>query len=118
MATFLGFRHGVISAVPIWMNEKANALAERLKRFATRVVRFARALPPDPPSQVIARQLTKSGTGAAANYHSARRARSRPDFISKLAVAAEEADESENWFGVIANARIVSTRRASKNFTG
>ena len=108
-ATSLGFRHGAISAVPIRMNEKANALAERLKQFATRVVRFARALPPDPPSQAIARQLAKSGTGQAANYHSARRARSRADFISKLAVAAEEADETENWFGIIANAHIVST---------
>jgi four helix bundle protein len=91
------------------MNEKANALADRLKRFATRVVKFARALPADPASQAIARQLAKSGTGEAANYHSARRARSRPEFIARLGIAAEEADETENWLAVIANTHIVST---------
>src|SRR5437016_13969034 len=91
------------------MNLKANELAGRLKRFATRVVRFARALPPDPAAQTLARQLVKSGTSEAANYHSARRARSRAAFIAKLGIAAEEADETENWFVVIAGAHIVST---------
>ena len=91
------------------MNPKANELAARLKRFATRIVRFARALPKDSSTDAIARQLTKSGTGEAANYHSARRARSRPEFIAKLGVAAEEADETEHWLAVIDGAAIVST---------
>ena len=91
------------------MNAKANEMAERLKQFATRVVRFARALPGDGPARAIAKQLTKSGTSEAANYHAARRGRSRDEFIAKLAVAAEEADETENWFRLIAESRIVST---------
>jgi four helix bundle protein len=91
------------------MNQKANALADRLKRFATRIVKFARSLPRDSSSDAIARQLTKSGTSEAANYHSARRARSRAEFIAKIGVAAEEADETENWLVIVANAKIVST---------
>jgi len=93
------------------VNAKANATAERLKQFAARVVRFARSLPPDPSSDAIARQLTKSGTSTAANFHAARRARSRDEFIAKLAVAAEEADETETWFRLIADTHIVSTTR-------
>jgi len=89
------------------MNPRANELAARLKRFATRIVRFARALPKDSATEAIARQLTKSGTSESANYHSARRARSRPEFIAKLAVAAEEADETEHWLAIIARAAIV-----------
>ena len=54
------------------MNAKANQMAERLKCFATRVVKFARVLPTDGPTQAIAKQLTKSGTSEAANYHAAR----------------------------------------------
>jgi four helix bundle protein len=105
----LGFSLGAISAIRVAMNQKANALADRLKRFATRIVKFARSLPRDSSSDAIARQLTKSGTSEAANYHSARRARSRPEFIAKMGVAAEEADETETWLGIIANANIVST---------
>ena len=91
------------------VSSQANALAARLMRFATRVVVFARAMPRDPASQVIAKQLTASGTSQSANYHSARRGRSRDEFIAKLGVAAEEADETEHWLEVIRDAHIIST---------
>jgi four helix bundle protein len=85
-----------------------------LKRFATRIVIFARAMPRDPSSEVLARQLTGSGTSESANYHSARRGRSRAEFIAKLGVAAEEADETEHWLIVIRDAHIVSTTTGLK----
>ena len=66
-------------------------------------------MPRDPASQVIAKQLTASGTSQSANYHSARRGRSRDEFIAKLGVAAEEADETEHWLEVIRDAHIIST---------
>lgn len=91
------------------MNMQADDLAERLMRFATRVVKFARALPFDGPAQALAKQLAKSGTSEMANFKAARRGRSRDEFIAKLAVAAEEADETENWLRVITDAHIVST---------
>ena len=93
---------------------KANELAARLKRFATRIVIFARATPGDPSSEVLAKQLTGSGTAESANYHAARRGRSRAEFIAKLGVAAEEADETEHWLTVIAGAHIISTTAGLK----
>jgi four helix bundle protein len=94
------------------VSSQANELAARLKRFATRIVIFARSMPPDPAAQVIERQLTKSGTSEAANYHAARRARSRDEFIAKLGIAAEEADETEHWLAIIAETHIMSTTKA------
>ena len=93
------------------MSSTANELAARLQRFATRIVIFARSMPSDVSSQVLVRHLTASGTAQAANYHSARRGRSRAEFIAKLGVAAEEADETEHWLLVIKGAHIVSTTR-------
>jgi four helix bundle protein len=93
------------------MSSQANELAARLKRFATRVVIFARAMATDPSSQVLAKQLTGSGTAQSANYHAARRARSRAEFIAKLGVAVEEADETEHWLIVIRDAHVISTTR-------
>src|SRR6476659_10021220 len=93
------------------MSSQANELAARLKRFATRIVIFARAMPTDPSASVLKKQLTGSGTAESANYHSARRGRSRDEFIAKLAVAAEEADETEHWLIVIRDAHIMSTSR-------
>jgi four helix bundle protein len=83
------------------MPSPADELAERLKRFAVRTVKFARMLPRDPATDRIAGQLAGAGTGASANYNAARRARSRAEFIAKLSVSAEEADEGEHWLGLI-----------------
>ena len=91
------------------MSSKADELAARLKRFATRIVIFARTMPTDPSSQVLVKQLTGSGTAESANYRAARRGRSRAEFIAKLGVAVEEADETEHWLAVIRDAHIMST---------
>ena len=96
------------------MSSKANELAARLKRFATRIVIFARAMPTDPSSLLLAKQLTGSGTAESANYHAARRGRSRAEFIAKLGVAAEEADETEHWLDVIRDAHVISTSAGLK----
>lgn len=100
------------------MPSKADDLAARLKRFAIRSVKFARSLGRDPAHDVIARQLGKSGTSQSANYHSARRARSRAEFIAKLGVAAEEADETEHWLAVITGSGMVTDAAALKELDG
>ena len=96
------------------VSSKANELALRLKRFATRIVVFARAMATDPVSQVLAKQLTASGTAESANYNAARRGRSRAEFIAKLGIAAEEADETEHWLSVIRDAHIISTAAGAR----
>jgi four helix bundle protein len=85
---------------------EADRLRARLRAFAVRIVKFARALPPDGSAQAIARQLTKAGTGTSANYHSACRGRSRAEFIARLAVALDEADEACMWLEVIKDSDI------------
>jgi four helix bundle protein len=110
----LAFFDGAVSAQLSAMSSQANELAARLKRFATRIVIFARAMPRDPSSAVIAKQLTGSGTAESANYHAARRGRSRDEFIAKIGIAAEEADETEHWLIVIRDAHIISTTAGLK----
>ena len=88
------------------VNEKAQALRTRTRRFAVRLGQFLRTLPRDPVTLEIVRQLAKSGGSISANYHACCRARSRAEFIAKLGVAVEEADESEHWLLVLIESNI------------
>jgi len=73
----------------------------RTKAFALRVIKLVGALPRTPEAQAIARQLSRSGPSVGANYRSACRARSRAEFIAKLGIVEEEADESAFWMELI-----------------
>jgi four helix bundle protein len=75
----------------------ANELRERAKRFAVRALKFVKTLPLDTATAAVARQLAKSAPSVSANYHSAGRARSRSEFISRLCVVVDEADETVGW---------------------
>jgi len=86
-------------------------LRDRTKRFANRIIRLFRALPSKPEAQVIGRQLLRAGTSVGANYRAACRGRSRPDFISKLGIVAEEADETIYWLELLAENGIMPQRR-------
>ncbi len=66
----------------------------RTKQFALRAIKLVESLPKNQSSYVLGRQLLRSGTSVGANYRSACRARSQADFISKITVVEEEADES------------------------
>lgn len=73
----------------------------RTKAFALRSLALAAALPKTVAGQTLGRQLTKCGTSVGANYRSACRARSRADFVAKLGIVEEEADESVFWMELI-----------------
>jgi four helix bundle protein len=60
---------------------------------------------------VIGNQLLKAGTSVGANYRSALRGRSRPDFIAKLGIAIEEADESLYWMEMLVEAELMTPER-------
>jgi len=85
---------------------EADGLAERVQRFAVRVLTFVRKLPRDPATDGIARQLAKSAASESANYRAARRARSRAEFVAKIGTVAEEADESEHWLDVLGKLKV------------
>ena len=76
-------------------------LKDRTKLFAIKVVRLIRILPKNMEGLVIGKQLLRSGTSVAANYRAVCRARSRADFISKMGIVIEEADESCFWLELI-----------------
>lgn len=82
-------------------------LRQRTKQFALRVIKLFRALPKTEEARVLGRQILRSGTSVAANYRSACRARSRADFISKIGVVVEEADETAFWLELLIDAGIV-----------
>jgi four helix bundle protein len=83
---------------------QAEALRQRTKAFALRVVRFCRALPNTDEARVIRRQLLRSATSVAANDRAAGRARSRREFAANLGVVLEEADETEVWIELTVDA--------------
>ena len=82
-------------------------LRQRTKEFALRVIKLFRALPKTEEARVLGRQILRSGTAVAANYRSACRARSRADFISKVGITVEEADETAFWLELLIDAGIV-----------
>ena len=88
-------------------NSKSGQLKARTKAFAVRIVRLFQALPTRPDAQVLGKQALRSGTSVAANYRAACRARSKPEFIAKIGVVAEEADETVLWLELLTDAGIV-----------
>jgi four helix bundle protein len=86
----------------------AERMKERTKQFAIRVIRLCRTLPRSSESTIISRQLMRSATSVRANYRAVCRARSTPDFVSKLGVVLEEADESLFWIDLLADTGVVS----------
>jgi four helix bundle protein len=86
-------------------------LKERTKRFAIRIVKLVRALPNTIDGRAIGNQLIRSGTSVAANYRAACRARSKAEFISKLGVVEEEADESIFWMEMIVDTSLMQGKR-------
>lgn len=86
-------------------------LKARTKKFAVDVIRFAKAIPRDHINDEIASQLTDAATSTAAYYRASCRARSRADFINKLAAGIEEVDESALWLEVLSEAGICAASR-------
>lgn len=86
---------------------KHDNLKERTKQFALRVIRLVESLPKGRTSEVIGRQLLRSGTSVAANYRAACRAKSTADFIFKMGIVEEEADESIFWMELLVDAELV-----------
>lgn len=83
----------------------------RTKKFALDVIRLVDGLPPSYVGQVLGRQLLRSGTSVGANYRAACRAKSVADFIAKMGIVEEEADECLYWMELLAEAKILTLDR-------
>ena len=86
-------------------------LKRRTKQFALRVIKLVGALPKDTVGRAIGGQLVRAGTSVGANYRSACKARSRAEFIAKIGVVEEEADESAFWMELIVEAKLLRKTR-------
>jgi four helix bundle protein len=79
----------------------ADDLKKRTKQFALRILKLVAALPNTVAGRAISGQLVPAGTSVGANYRAACRGRSKAEFIAKLGISEEEADESGYWMEVI-----------------
>jgi four helix bundle protein len=66
-----------------------------------------RSLPRSDEARIIGKQLLRSATSVAANYRAAGRSRSRAEFISKIGIVVEEADETVFWLELLIETDVV-----------
>ena len=78
-----------------------NAILEKSKAFAVRIVNLYRHLVAEKHEFTLAKQILKSGTSVGANCREATRAQSTADFISKMNIALKEADETAYWLELL-----------------
>jgi four helix bundle protein len=84
------------------LEDKKRALRERTKAFASMAVRgFQRLDRQREDVRILGRQMIRAGTSVAANYREASRARSDAEFISKVELCAQEADETQLWLEIL-----------------
>jgi len=89
-------------------------LKKRMQRFALRVIRLIESLPKTRTANVIGNQLLDCATSVGANYRAACRGRSKADFISKLGIVEEEADESAYWLEILVAAKVVKPNEVAE----
>jgi four helix bundle protein len=87
--------------------DKHQELRRRTKDFALRVMRMCRTIPSTRETNIINNQILRSATGVAANYRAVGLARSKAEFISKLGVVLEEADETVFWLELLSDSGII-----------
>ena len=99
------------------MTTRPEELRNRTKQFALRILKLVRALPRTDEGRIIGKQLLRAGTGVAANYRAACRARSPAEFISRMGIVVEEADEVTLWLELIVEGEILPKSRLSALMT-
>jgi len=89
-------------------------LISRTKQLSIRVIRLVESLPKNKTSDILGRQLLRSATSVGANYRAACRAKSTADFINKLAIVEEEADESIYWIELLVESGHIKANLVTK----
>ena len=90
----------------------SDQLRNRTKQFALRVIKLFQNLPRSEEARIIGKQLLQSSISIAANYRATCRARSKKEFISKIGIVVEEADESVFRIEVIIESGKLSIQKA------
>ncbi len=84
----------------------ADQLEERCYQFALRTLRFCRTLPTDTEGYTIRAQLLRAGLGTVGNYRSARRGRSRREFVALVGKTLDESAEARLWYRLIVDGEV------------
>ena len=91
--------------------DKHQELRDSAKVFALRIIKMSDVLPRSRAAGVITNQILRSATSMAANYRAVGRARSKAEFVAKLGIVLEEADETVFWLELLTDAGIVSAEK-------
>ena len=85
----------------------------RTKQIGLEVIKLIDELPNKPSVWTVAKQIVKSSTSIGANYRAACRAKSTPDFLNKLKIVEEEADETIYWLEILMESNLILRERVS-----
>ena len=75
-------------------------LKRRTKKIGIDIIRLSEDPPEKLYAAVICKQLLRCATSIGANYRAACRAKSTADYINKLKIVEEEADETLYWLEI------------------
>jgi four helix bundle protein len=89
------------------MKPQTQALQARTRSFFVAVIRLCKSLADTPGARSICDQLLRSAGGTDSNYRAACKARSKKEFIAKIGLAAEEADEAVGWLTALRDGDLV-----------
>jgi len=76
-------------------------LKQRTKSLAINIGYLVQALPYSAVNKQYINQIIRSAAPVSANYRAAARAKSAADFINKLKICEEEADETQHWLELL-----------------
>lgn len=89
----------------------AKDLEERTMQFALRNLKLAEALPRTVAGKTVANQVARCSCSVAADYRAALRGKSRRDFVNKITIVLEEADETGFWLEVTERGALLPPHR-------
>jgi len=96
---------------------KENVLRDKSYGFALRIVKAYKYLVAEKKEFVLSKQLLRAGTSIGANVAEANQGQSRPDFISKLAIALKEAVETEYWLNLLRDSEYLTSEQTESLLT-
>ena len=103
------FRFRILDCIFVPMTERE--FKNRTKEIALRIIKLVESLPQSRSTEVIGKQLLRSGTSVGANYRAPCRGKSTADVLHKLSIVEEEADETLYWMELLIDSGIVSERK-------
>ncbi|MEO6228973.1 MAG: four helix bundle protein [Ferruginibacter sp.] len=86
-------------------------LQQRTKQFHIDVIKLCESLPRNAAGFELAKQVIRSAGSVGANYRASIRAKSSKDFVYKIEIVLEEADESHYWLEIIRDAELINNER-------